>query len=60
MPEAVLGSCETTLISLSLLSYVFDELAERGITSETPTQWQLDDRVRAHLVALDVVLTTLR
>ena len=40
----------------SLLTYVYGNLADHGITSETPSQWRMEDRIRAHCAALDVVL----
>ena len=42
---------------MSLLTYGLRELAEHGITSETPTQWKLEDRVRAQLAVLEVSLS---
>ena len=41
---------------MSLLTYVYSGRANHGITSETPTQWRMEDRVRAHLAVLDVAL----
>ena len=41
---------------MSLLTYGLHELTEHGITSETPTQWKLADRVSAQLALLDVAL----
>jgi hypothetical protein len=41
---------------MSLLTYGLQGLTDHGITSETPTQWKLADRVRAQLDVLDVAL----